>query len=60
MTKGYYGYFTLTVWTTGYIWSTLSWSVPSGAVAGKYTVVVTGTSGALSHSVNVTVNRGCS
>jgi uncharacterized membrane protein len=35
--------------------SALSISVPSGAVAGKYVVTVTGKSGGLNHEVNVTV-----
>ncbi|HEX9862206.1 MAG TPA: NEW3 domain-containing protein, partial [Candidatus Bathyarchaeia archaeon] len=53
ITNGYSGY-------NGYFgnsnWSRLSITVPSGAAVGKYTVVVTGTSGSLTHSVNITVN----
>jgi uncharacterized membrane protein len=52
LTNGYYGYY----YSGSYNWSTLSVAVPSGAAAGKYTITVTGTSGSLSHSVNVTVN----
>jgi uncharacterized membrane protein len=48
--SGYHGYF------GNSNWSTLSITVPSDAAVGKYTVVVTGTSGSLTHSVNITVN----
>ncbi len=51
LTNGYSGYY-----YGSYNWSTLSVAVPSDAAAGKYAVVVTGTSGSLVHSVNVTVN----
>lgn len=54
---GYYGYYYYGYYNYGsYNWSTLSVAVPSDAAVGKYTVVVTGTSGSLAHSVNVTVN----
>jgi uncharacterized membrane protein len=51
VTSGYFGYF-------GYGWSNWSWLsvvIPSDALAGQYTIVVTGTSGSLTHSTNVTV-----
>jgi uncharacterized membrane protein len=45
--------------TNGYYnCSALSLSVPSDAAAGKYTIVVTGASGTLTHSANVTVTVG--
>jgi uncharacterized membrane protein len=42
---------------TGRYWncSMLSVAVPLGTAAGKYTIVVTGKSGSLTHSANVTV-----
>jgi uncharacterized membrane protein len=52
LANGYYGYY----YYGSYNWSQLSVAVPSGTAVGKYTVVVTGTSGSLTHSVNVTVN----
>jgi uncharacterized membrane protein len=52
LTNGYYGYYSY----GNYNWSSLSIAVPSDAAAGKYTIVVTGTSGSIVHSVNVTVN----
>src|SRR4030042_367693 len=57
LTNGYYGYSYYGYYNYGsYNWSALSVVVPSDAAVGKYTVVVTGTSGSLAHSVNVTVN----
>jgi uncharacterized membrane protein len=52
LANGYAGYY----YYGSYNWSTLSIAVPSGAATGKYTIVVTGSSGSLSRSVNVTVN----
>jgi len=46
----------LTVAPGGSYSSTLSITVPSTAVAGPYTVMVTGASGSLTHSATVTVN----
>jgi uncharacterized membrane protein len=51
--NGYYGYYH---YYGGYARSVLSIAVPAGTETGKYTVVVTGTSGTLTHSANVTVN----
>jgi subtilase family serine protease len=45
----------LTVSSGGSASSTLSITVPSGTTPGSYTVVVTGTSGSLTHSTTVTV-----
>ena len=57
LTNGYYGYPHHSYYSYGsYNWSTLSVAVPSDAATGKYTIVVTGTNGSLTHSVNVTVN----
>jgi uncharacterized membrane protein len=52
LTNGYSGYYSY----GGFNYSKLSLAVPSDAATGKYTIVVTGTSGSLTHSVNVTVN----
>jgi hypothetical protein len=51
VTSGYFGYFGFG-W---FDWSWLSVDVPSGTAPGQYTVAVTGTSGSLTHAVNVTV-----
>ena len=52
LTNGYYGYYSY----GGSNYSKLSLAVPLNAANGTYTIVVTGTSGSLTHSVNVTVN----
>jgi uncharacterized membrane protein len=55
ITNGYYSYYGYYSYGN-YNWSALSVTVPSDAATGKYTIVVTGSSGSLAHSMNVTVN----